>query len=44
MAPYSDYFDYLGVRFAFPIMLVLVILLLIWRPNGLFGKKAVVRL
>ena len=35
---------YLGVRFAFPIMLVLVILLLIWRPNGLFGKKAVVRL
>ncbi len=35
---------FLGVRFGFPVMLVLVILFLIWRPNGLFGKKVVVRL
>ena len=35
---------FLGVRFGFPIMLGLVILFLIWRPNGLFGKKRVVRL
>ena len=35
---------FLGVRFGFPVMLGLVILFLIWRPNGLFGKKQVVRL
>jgi len=35
---------FLGVRFGFPVMLGLVILVLIWRPNGLFGKKEVVRL
>ena len=35
---------FLGVRFGFPVMLALVIIFLIWRPNGLFGKKAVVRL
>jgi len=35
---------YLGVRFGFPVMLMLVILVLIWRPQGLFGKEKVVRL
>ncbi len=35
---------FLGVRFGFPVMLGLVILFLVWRPNGLFGKKVVVRL
>ncbi|MGI9413335.1 MAG: branched-chain amino acid ABC transporter permease [Hyphomicrobiales bacterium] len=35
---------FLGVRFGFPVMLGLVIIFLIWRPNGLFGKKVVVRL
>jgi len=35
---------FLGVRFAFPILLLLVILVLIWRPAGLFGQKEVVRL
>ena len=35
---------FFGVRFGFPVMLTLVILILIWRPNGLFGKQAVVRL
>ena len=35
---------FLGVRFGFPVMLALVIIFLIWRPNGLFGKKVVVRL
>jgi branched-chain amino acid transport system permease protein len=35
---------YFGVRFAFPTMLMLVVLVLIWRPQGLFGKERVVRL
>ncbi|MEM7068063.1 MAG: branched-chain amino acid ABC transporter permease [Pseudomonadota bacterium] len=33
-----------GVRFGFPTMLMLVILVLIWRPQGLFGREQVVRL
>jgi branched-chain amino acid transport system permease protein len=33
-----------GVRFGFPAMLMLVIVVLIWRPQGLFGKEKVVRL
>ncbi|MFT7674692.1 MAG: branched-subunit amino acid ABC-type transport system permease component [Gammaproteobacteria bacterium] len=35
---------FFGVRFGFPAMLVLVIIVLIWRPLGLFGKEKVVRL
>lgn len=35
---------YFGVRFGFPAMLLLVIIVLIWRPQGLFGKEKVVRL
>ncbi len=35
---------YFGVRFSFPTMLMLVILVLIWRPQGLFGREKVVRL
>ncbi|WP_299852236.1 branched-chain amino acid ABC transporter permease [uncultured Roseovarius sp.] len=35
---------FLGVQYGFPVMLLLVILFLIWRPNGLFGKQLVVRL
>ena len=34
----------LGVRFALPLMLVLVIVALIWRPSGLFGREDVTRL
>lgn len=34
----------LGVRFAFPAMLLVVIATLIWRPYGLFGRKKVARL
>jgi len=33
-----------GVRFGFPAMLMLVILVLVWRPQGLFGRETVVRL
>lgn len=33
-----------GVQYAFAILLMLVIAVLIWRPNGLFGRKRVVRL
>ncbi|WP_193175187.1 branched-chain amino acid ABC transporter permease [Oricola nitratireducens] len=33
-----------GVRFGFPVMLLLVILVLVWRPQGLFGRERVVRL
>lgn len=33
-----------GVQYAFAILLMLVIGVLIWRPYGLFGKKQVVRL
>ena len=35
---------FLGVKYGFPVMLLLVILFLVWRPNGLFGKQLVVRL
>jgi branched-subunit amino acid ABC-type transport system permease component len=34
----------LGVRFAFPMMLLIVIITLIWRPYGLFGRTKVARL
>ena len=34
----------LGVRFAFPMMLLIVIITLIWRPYGLFGRSKVARL
>jgi len=34
----------LGVRYGLPVLLVLVILTLIWRPSGLFGTARVVRL
>jgi branched-chain amino acid transport system permease protein len=33
-----------GVRFAFPAMLLIVILALIWRPYGVFGRRKVSRL
>ncbi|RWI48930.1 MAG: branched-chain amino acid ABC transporter permease [Mesorhizobium sp.] len=35
---------FLGVRWSFATLLMLVILVLIWRPYGLFGKQQVVRL
>lgn len=34
---------YFGVRYGFPVMLGLVILVLIFKPAGLFGKQGVVR-
>ncbi len=34
----------LGVRFGFPVMILLVILVLLWRPYGLFGQKTVKRI
>jgi branched-subunit amino acid ABC-type transport system permease component len=34
----------IGLRFGFPTMLLIVILVLIWRPQGLFEKEKVVRL
>lgn len=34
----------LGVQYSFAILLLLVILVLIWRPAGLFGRRQVVRL
>jgi branched-subunit amino acid ABC-type transport system permease component len=34
----------LGVQYSFAILLLLVILVLIWRPYGLFGRSQVVRL
>jgi branched-chain amino acid transport system permease protein len=34
----------LGVRFALPVLLLLVIAALVWRPTGLFGRQEVVRL
>ena len=34
----------LGVRWSFATLLLLVILVLIWRPYGLFGRQQVVRL
>jgi len=33
-----------GVRFGFATLLILVIVVLIWRPYGLFGRRQVVRL
>lgn len=35
---------FFGVRFGFPAMLLLVILMLIWRPYGVFGHETVQRL
>ena len=35
---------YLGVRFALPVMFGLIIVVLIFRPTGLFGQREVVRL
>lgn len=35
---------YLGVRFALPVMFGLIIVVLIFRPSGLFGQREVVRL
>jgi branched-subunit amino acid ABC-type transport system permease component len=34
----------LGVRYSFALLLLLVIVVLIWRPYGLFGRGQVVRL
>jgi branched-chain amino acid transport system permease protein len=34
---------FLGVKFGFPMLLLLIILTLIWRPAGIFGYSAVVR-
>jgi branched-subunit amino acid ABC-type transport system permease component len=34
----------LGVQYSFALLLFLVIVVLIWRPYGLFGRKQVVRL
>ena len=34
---------YVGVRYAFPGMLLLVIVILIWRPYGVFGSASVTR-
>jgi branched-subunit amino acid ABC-type transport system permease component len=34
---------YFGVRYGLPVMLGLVVVALIWRPAGLFGKQEVVR-
>lgn len=34
---------YFGARWGFPVLLLLVISILIWRPQGLFGRKLVAR-
>ncbi|HTN97074.1 MAG TPA: branched-chain amino acid ABC transporter permease, partial [Nordella sp.] len=34
---------YLGVRYGFPVMLLLVIIVLIFKPAGLFGQQEIVR-
>jgi branched-chain amino acid transport system permease protein len=34
---------YLGVKYGFPMLLLLIILTLIWRPAGIFGQSAVAR-
>ena len=34
---------YYGVRYGFPLMLALVIIVLIWKPAGLFGQQEVTR-
>lgn len=33
-----------GVRFGLPVLLLVVIVTLVWRPEGLFGQRTVVRL
>ena len=33
-----------GARWGFPVLLLIVILVLIWRPTGLFGRAAIRRL
>ena len=35
---------FLGVRYALPVMFAMVIIVLIFRPYGLFGQREVVRL
>ncbi len=35
---------YLGARWGLPVLLFLVILALIWRPYGVFGRTQVTRL
>jgi branched-subunit amino acid ABC-type transport system permease component len=32
-----------GARYGFPAMLALVIVVLIWRPYGVFGRRSVTR-
>jgi branched-chain amino acid transport system permease protein len=34
---------FLGVKFGFPILLLLIIITLIWRPAGIFGRSTVAR-
>lgn len=34
---------YFGVRYGLPLMLGLVVVVLIWRPSGLFGRQEVIR-
>ena len=34
---------FLGVKFGFPMLLLLIILTLIWRPAGIFGRNVVAR-
>jgi branched-chain amino acid transport system permease protein len=34
---------FLGVKFGFPMLLLLIILTLIWRPAGIFGRSVVAR-
>jgi len=34
---------FLGVKFSFPVLLLLIILTLIWRPAGIFGYSVAVR-
>jgi len=33
-----------GARWGFPVLLLIVIVVLIWRPSGLFGRAQVRRL
>jgi branched-subunit amino acid ABC-type transport system permease component len=34
---------YLGVKYGFPMLLLLIILTLIWRPAGIFGYRSAAR-
>lgn len=34
---------FLGVKFGFPVLLLLIIITLIWRPAGIFGRSTVAR-